>query len=877
MSEAITLPAYAGFPPRADSVAAARRFARQALVGFGMESMADDAVLITSELATNAVVHAGTAFEVTCVDLGTAVRIEVHDRHPARELPATLPDIDPTREGGRGLLACSALASAWGVDYTRTGKTVWCRLDLTEPSERRPAPGRAGFPGAVGPRGPTGPTSFTNAASALASTPGHVESVRGRVLVGVVSADAEDRVRSWNSDAEELLGWTAGQVLGEPLALLRDHTTDLETVPDLAAGRWQGEVDLRHRDGHFVRVFVSRLPRPGDSGDPGDPGNVGTLWLVVPAAQRTVLEHLGNDRRQTGPTGAHWAAFSRSELTRLHLDDLLSRAVQRACDAIDGDAAYIVLFDEDGGQGYVSASTGLSVTSGSLLPVPEGLGGRTLTDRLPTVHDDLTEQQALPVLTSTSMRSAVSVPLVVENRLIGRLVVASTTLGGFGNHDAIRMQQAAEHLALSIETCRIAELARRHRGWLGYLADASDLLAGTLDPRMTLAVLAQLMVPRLASWCAIATVGPHDHAELSHVWHQDETRIDNLRAMLSGGGSGTAGFDGAPTEGVRDGAGPAEAARGTLNGETTLRLPLVARGRGLGTVLVGDPVGGRFDQDAVELAEELSRRAALTLDNALLYRSQLTASEALQRSLLPARLPDVPHLEVGVAYRAAGQGQEVGGDFYDLFAVGPDRWRFTIGDVCGSGAEAAAVTGQARHVLRVLGRQHCPVSEAVRQLNDSVREEGGPAPFLTLLHGEITPREGGGVRVDLVAAGHPLPYLLDPSGSVRSVGSNQPLLGVLPDRRYSSDTIEMCPGQSLLSVTDGVLERRRGGRMLGEDDMDALLAECRCLSASAMATAVQRTAVEYAPRPPEDDIAVLVLRAVCPPATARNRAVGTGP
>ncbi|HEY9391859.1 MAG TPA: SpoIIE family protein phosphatase, partial [Mycobacteriales bacterium] len=95
-------------------------------------------------------------------------------------------------------------------------------------------------------------------------------------------------------------------------------------------------------------------------------------------------------------------------------------------------------------------------------------------------------------------------------------------------------------------------------------------------------------------------------------------------------------------------------------------------------------------------------------------------------------------------------------------------------------------------------------------------------------------------------------------------------------RRYVPDTIELCPGQSLLSVTDGVLERRRGSRMLGEQDMDALLAECRCLSAAAMATAVQRAAVEYAPNPPEDDIAVLVLRAVHPPGAVPDAASGSG-
>jgi serine phosphatase RsbU (regulator of sigma subunit)/PAS domain-containing protein len=829
---AAALPIRASFPPRGDSVAAARRFVRTALGHLGMRSLVDDAVLMVSELATNAVVHAGTAFEVTCVDLGAAVRIEVHDRHPARELPAALPERDSVRTGGRGLLACAALASAWGVEYTRDGKTVWCRLDVPERAARdHAAPG---------------------------GTPWS-----GQVAVGVITLDAEGRVRGWNADAEALLGWSAGQVLGQPLAALRDHSADLEAAPGSGL-RWQGEVELRRRDGAFVPVFVSQVPyaaqvvgRAGRTEQAGGGGDSpAAVWLVVPAAQRGLLEQRPEpvDRDDSG--GTHWAAFSRSELNQLELDDLLHRAVQRACDAVDGDAAYIVMFDEDTGEGYVSASTGLTAAASAVLRVPAERSG--MLDRLPAVYDDLADEPSLPALAGTTMRSAVVVPLVVEGRLIGRLVVASTTPGGFGNHDAMRMQQAADHLALSIESCRIAEMARRHRGWLGYLADASDLLAGTLDPRMTLAMLAQLMVPRIASWCAIGTRDAHNRTDLSHVWHEDEARIDVLRGVLERRlGELTAAAD--------------TSQRAVVDGEPVLFLPLRARGRSLGMVVIGDPAGGRFDQDAVELAEELSRRAALTLDNALLYRNQLTASEALQRSLLPASLPEVPNLEVGVAYIAAEEGQQVGGDFYDLFTVGPDRWRFTIGDVCGSGPEAAAVTGQARHVLRILGRQVCPVAEAVRQLNDALREERGPAPFMTVVHGEITPRPGGGMHVEMVAAGHPLPFLLSPSGQAHLVGSNQPLLGVLADPTYRTDAFDLLPDQSLLCVTDGVLERRRGGRMLGENDIDDLLAQCHGLSASATATCVQRVVVEYADEPPRDDLAVLVLRALAPAAPGQEQ------
>jgi serine phosphatase RsbU (regulator of sigma subunit) len=288
-------------------------------------------------------------------------------------------------------------------------------------------------------------------------------------------------------------------------------------------------------------------------------------------------------------------------------------------------------------------------------------------------------------------------------------------------------------------------------------------------------------------------------------------------------------------------------------------LPLRARGRGLGVAVLGRP-GEPFEQETLGLADELVRRAALALDNALLYRTHRATSEALQRSLLPAALPEVPGLDVGVAYQAAGEGLDVGGDFYDLFAVGPDRWRFTIGDVAGSGPEAAGVTGLARHALQLLGQQSCPPAEAVGQLNQAILEQRGGGRFLTLLHGEITPRAAGGMRVELVVAGHPLPFLLHPHGRADQVGSPQPLLGVVERVTYRTNTVHLLLGESLICVTDGVLERRDGRRILGEDDLAGLLGACAGLSAGATATAIQRAVVDYAPQPPRDDMAVLVLR-----------------
>lgn len=131
-----TARAAATFEPVGRSVAAARTFVRDTLQGWGYPEATDDAVVLTSELVTNAIIHAGTAVDVLCVRMADAVRVEVADRHAERELPLHSPQLQPTpldREGGRGLMLCAALASRWGVDYTAEHKRVWFQLTVAEP------------------------------------------------------------------------------------------------------------------------------------------------------------------------------------------------------------------------------------------------------------------------------------------------------------------------------------------------------------------------------------------------------------------------------------------------------------------------------------------------------------------------------------------------------------------------------------------------------------------------------------------------------------------------------------------------------------------------------------------------------------------------
>jgi serine phosphatase RsbU (regulator of sigma subunit) len=303
---------------------------------------------------------------------------------------------------------------------------------------------------------------------------------------------------------------------------------------------------------------------------------------------------------------------------------------------------------------------------------------------------------------------------------------------------------------------------------------------------------------------------------------------------------------------------PATAHR--VTGDVAHVFPLLARGRSIGTLVVGGPKGARFTRDMLELTEDLAGRAALAIDNARLYEEQADMSSTLQRSLLPPDIPVIPGLDLAVVYEPAGGSSDVGGDFYDVFNTGK-RWRFAIGDVCGTGPEAASVTGMARQALRILGRENYSIPEVLERLNALIMEEGPRARFLTLLHGEVEPLEDGSARVTYVTAGHPPPLFLSPGGTVGGDDDSDLMLGVFPEATFAIRTVILKPGHLVLGFTDGVTERRNGDRLLGDDQgLERVLAGCAGLGAGAVAARISRTVRAFSADPSHDDMALIVLR-----------------
>ncbi len=231
-------------------------------------------------------------------------------------------------------------------------------------------------------------------------------------------------------------------------------------------------------------------------------------------------------------------------------------------------------------------------------------------------------------------------------------------------------------------------------------------------------------------------------------------------------------------------------------------------------------------------------------------------ARALQNALLPPELPTIAGIEVAAQYLPSGEGAEVGGDFYDLIEDGQGRWHIVIGDVCGKGPDAAALTGLARHTLRAAAIGRGEPVELVRLVNEALRRESTDR-FLTLVD-LLIDLSGETPTITTVLAGHPPPLLLR-NGEVRELGEYGALLGVFDQVRLSPTTDELAPGDIVVAYTDGLIEHQ-GPTPFGEAELRGLLESCADLDGDATAARITRRVEELrAVEASGDDVAFLVL------------------
>jgi serine phosphatase RsbU (regulator of sigma subunit)/anti-sigma regulatory factor (Ser/Thr protein kinase) len=287
-----------------------------------------------------------------------------------------------------------------------------------------------------------------------------------------------------------------------------------------------------------------------------------------------------------------------------------------------------------------------------------------------------------------------------------------------------------------------------------------------------------------------------------------------------------------------------------------LAVPLVRRtGQASGLIHLSDKRDGAFSANDEAILVQLAQIASVAIENARLYQHEHEISQTLQRSLLPPNLPEIPGVAVSARFRPAGSGDEVGGDFYDIFEMGHERWGIAVGDVCGKGASAATVTALARYTLRATALHERDPGRILGVLNEALMRHGPDQRFCTIAYAALEPARQ---RLEIASGGHPPPLLLR-NGEVEALGGSGTVLGIMDDPPLDVREVTLRPGDTVLFYTDGVTDAHAPDRLLQHEELAAGLAACAGLSPPEVAARIEALAVDGMDTLPRDDIAILVV------------------
>ncbi|MDQ3590623.1 MAG: SpoIIE family protein phosphatase [Actinomycetota bacterium] len=444
-----------------------------------------------------------------------------------------------------------------------------------------------------------------------------------------------------------------------------------------------------------------------------------------------------------------------------------------------------------------------------------------------------------------------------------------------------RAEEERDLLLVREQLARAEAVATRRR--LALLASVGPVLYSSLDYEAMLERIARLTVPELADWCLVDILEEDGTVNQLAAAHADRAKEGLLRELLrhrqfEDGASGTVAqvlrtgrpvlISDAPDRLALEKATGPEHLRvlRSLGGHSLMSVPLLTRGKTLGAMtLVSSNPERHYGEEDLALAEALAYRCALGVENARLYRERSHIARTLQRSLLP-KLPQIRGVEVGVEYLPVGEENEVGGDFYDLIEAGdedgPKGWLTVIGDVCGKGATAAAVTALARYTIRAIAMREDEPSAVLLALNKAMIRQLDDGQFCTVACARLKPAAGaGGFELTVARGGHPAPLLLRADGSVEAVDPPGKVLGVFEDPELGDRTVHLGAGDAAIFYTDGIVEARGpDDSFFGEGRLVDLLRSCAGLGAPAIAEKMRDVVLEYGEGNLSDDLAVLVLR-----------------
>lgn len=906
------------------AVATARRVV-EADAGVLTREELDVSQLLVSELVTNAIRHgAGESVTlVTHVD-GARARYEVHDagaQQPRRREPAGA-------EGGFGLNLVASLASRWGSD---PDAGVWFELDRA--GERR----ARGIEESAGPlestRSALAPPRWSRLmapAAAVTALLAALDLALGQSLLLiallVLPALVCALLARWG-DTLAVAGlaivlalasvlWNEGATSAELVALVVVALGGFLAVL-VALLRAAAEVNLRRfrllsavadvgNEASALEDAVARLldmltpdfadacavdasieghdrrlgVRPEDADGAFEQAlrrGPETSRLVLPLRARgntigRLTALLDASGRRYSPSDVAFAEVFAGRaavvLDNAGLTSELDAAERQLGTVLDGLAEAVLVTDANGRTVYANQAAVTLLRMGSAREMKEASPGEMM-ERY-DVFDEAGNPVELRQLPGARVRAGERnpEPMLVRNivKATGeeRWLLNKTTAITDAQDRVVRVVNVIEDVTES----KRAELAHR------LLAEASDVLASSLDYERTLQRVAEVAVPSLADWCGVDLPGPDGAVQSVAIAHAEPEKIALARRLRARypvrldepeGLSGV--IRGDPSVVVSDipDADLVAYARDEEHlamlraiGFASLAIvPLVAGGQTLGALtLVRSAPGRPFDDADLELAEELGRRAGNAVVNARVYTERSAIAATLQRGLRPPVLEAPPGFAIATHYEAAGSMNEVGGDFYDAFPTS-GGWMVVVGDVAGHGAEAAALTALARYTLRSAGQLTRDPGRAAQQLNATLRD----LPQMSLCTAVCAQlrMDGERARLTLANCGHPRPLLLR-EGAIRELGDAGAVAGAFDDGEWPCADVLLQAGDLLVLYTDGVLDTVGADERFGAERLLATLASAGTVDPEALIERVAHALERFRQGPQRDDTAIVAVR-----------------
>jgi len=419
----------------------------------------------------------------------------------------------------------------------------------------------------------------------------------------------------------------------------------------------------------------------------------------------------------------------------------------------------------------------------------------------------------------------------ITRRLDLVTAVARLLLENQGFSESRTLQRVARLIAAELKTWVIVDLERRHRVRRQFVLGPDD--AGLAE--LTSAIAAVDPPPGSVP-CTV-----HESGRPALIAHAEDTGV------LGDG------LDGEPLL-VK------------MDATSVLSVPLADGENRYGVLtLVRRAADGHFKVADLALTEELGEQMALAIRVDRTFRRRSDTADALHASLLPRRMPEIPGLKIAATYLAAAEDPEVGGDFYDVYQT-PDGWGLAVGDVCGKGEEAAAVTAAARHAIRVLARRCADPGEVLAGANEIVLAEelaldGG---FVTANVAHLSWLDGK-LRVIIGSSGHPAAILLRADGGVRTMNGGGLPLGLFPDSSPATQELTMDAGDILFLYTDGVAQARGPNNTYFGDRLADELAGLAGSSAADLVASMRQAMLAFSAGNLIDDVTMLAVRVGRPP------------